>query len=169
MLLASAVHAGMADTKRWPRGGRSYRPPAATPLSLSPNGDFQRGERSGCGGRAREEDREHGAAATGTTSGHRADANNDTDGRAGRARSGKYRSASRGNVTMSHNNPTRAWSRNTIQPLFPLDSFGAGIIIGAGPGGRCSLRAPRRLGKRGGRRDARAATPLPGAGTITER
>ena len=35
------VHAGMADTKRWPRGCRFYRPPAATPLSLSPNGDFQ--------------------------------------------------------------------------------------------------------------------------------
>ena len=36
---------------------------------------------------------------------------------------------------MSQNNPTRAWSRNTIHPLFPLDSYGAGIIIGAGPGG----------------------------------
>ena len=60
-------------------------------------------------------------------------------------------------MTTSHNNPTRAWSRNTIHPLFPLDSLGAGIIIGAGPGGRCSLRAPRRHSKRGGRREARAA------------
>ena len=41
MLLASVVHAGMADTERWPRGGRFYRPPAATHLSLSPNGLFQ--------------------------------------------------------------------------------------------------------------------------------
>jgi hypothetical protein len=41
MLLASVVHTGMAYTKRWPRGDRFYRPPAATPLSLSPNGHFQ--------------------------------------------------------------------------------------------------------------------------------
>ena len=41
MLLASVAHASMADTKRWPRGDRFYRPPAATPLSLSPNGHFQ--------------------------------------------------------------------------------------------------------------------------------
>ena len=45
MLLASVVHAGMADTKRWVGGreeiGSIYRPPAATPLSLSPNGPFQ--------------------------------------------------------------------------------------------------------------------------------
>ena len=41
MLLASVVHTGMVDTKRWPRGDRFYRPPAATPLSLSPNGHFQ--------------------------------------------------------------------------------------------------------------------------------
>ena len=33
--------AGMADTKRWPRGDGFYQPPAATPLSLSPNGHFQ--------------------------------------------------------------------------------------------------------------------------------
>ena len=40
MFLAPVAHAGMADTKRWPRGDRFYRPPAATPLSLSPNGHF---------------------------------------------------------------------------------------------------------------------------------
>ena len=40
-LLWHASYTGMVDTKRWPRGDRFYRPPAATPLSLSPNGHFQ--------------------------------------------------------------------------------------------------------------------------------
>ena len=31
MLLASVFHAGMADTRKWPREDRFYRPPAATP------------------------------------------------------------------------------------------------------------------------------------------
>ena len=42
-------------------------------------------------------------------------------------------------MTTCSTNPTRAWSRNTIHTLFPLASTGAGIIIGAGSGGRCSL------------------------------
>ena len=124
---------------------------------------------SGRGGRAREEDREHGAAATGRHAGAAPMRRMIRMGELG-VRAVEHTAArDRGHVTTSHNNPTRAWSRNTIHPLFPLDSLGAGIIIGAGPGGRCSLRAPRRQGKRGGRREARAATPLPGAGTVTER
>jgi hypothetical protein len=41
MLLASVVDIGMPDTKMRPRGDRFYRPPAAAPLSLKPDGHFQ--------------------------------------------------------------------------------------------------------------------------------
>ena len=40
MLLASAVDIRMPDTSMRPRGGRYYRPPAATAVSLSPDGHF---------------------------------------------------------------------------------------------------------------------------------
>ena len=40
MLLASVVDTGMPDTSMRPRGGRYYRPPAATAVSLSPDGHF---------------------------------------------------------------------------------------------------------------------------------
>ena len=40
-LPASVVHAGIADTNRWPREDRFYRPPTAAPLSLKPDGHFQ--------------------------------------------------------------------------------------------------------------------------------
>ena len=125
----------------------------------------------GRGGRAREEDGEHGAAAR-TRRGQGADAKDDTDGRAGRESGGRHRGERNRDMTGDHNNPTRAWSRNTIHPLFPLGSLGAGIIIGAGPGGRCSLRAPRRLGKQASAAAAERhgrQPPLPGAGTVTER
>ena len=41
MLLASVLPLDMPDTKMRPRGGRFYRPPAAAPLSLKPDGHFQ--------------------------------------------------------------------------------------------------------------------------------
>ena len=40
MLLASVVHLGMPDARMLPRGDRLYRPPAAAPLSLKPDGHF---------------------------------------------------------------------------------------------------------------------------------
>jgi len=41
MLLASVLNLGMPDARTRPRGDRFYRPPAAAPLSLQPNGHFQ--------------------------------------------------------------------------------------------------------------------------------
>ena len=38
MLLASVLNLGMPDARMRPRGDRFYRPPAAAPLSLQPNG-----------------------------------------------------------------------------------------------------------------------------------
>ena len=41
MLLASMLNIGMPDARMRPRGDRFYRPPAAAPLSLKPDGHFQ--------------------------------------------------------------------------------------------------------------------------------
>ena len=41
MLLASVLNIGMPDARMRPRGDRFYRPPAAAPLSLKPDGHFQ--------------------------------------------------------------------------------------------------------------------------------
>ena len=41
MLLASVLNLGMPDARMRPRGDRFYRPPAAAPLSLQPNGHFE--------------------------------------------------------------------------------------------------------------------------------
>ena len=41
MLLASVFNIGMPDARMRPRGDRFYRPPAAAPLSLKPDGHFQ--------------------------------------------------------------------------------------------------------------------------------
>ena len=93
-----------------------------------------------------------------TRRGQGADAKDDTDGRAGRESGGRHRGARNRDMTGDHINPTRAWSRNTIHPLFPYDSLGAGVIIGAGLGGRSMLpkgaAQRRRQCKRGVRREA---------------
>ena len=41
MLSVAVVYVGMSDARMRPRGDRFYRPPAAAPLSLKPDGHFQ--------------------------------------------------------------------------------------------------------------------------------